>query len=229
MNIYSCISPYSLFFSLCLPSSPSLSLPLPPSLCLLPCVSLFPSLPLLFLALSLPSLYSLSYECLSAKPHYTGAFCLDSDRSSPIITKKDQSIIPIPLLLSLLLYLLDIPLYLVLWPRKSTGCLYLPAPSSNFLSARVTGSDGLSTPSSWSLGASLALAHSKVLFSGWGTFPSKGLGKLHYWNSDNYLIAFSVSNKPGFQDCILTQELRKSSFETQSWWVTSLILSVSQP
>lgn len=48
-------------------------------------------------------------------------------------------------------------------------------------------------------------------------FPSKGLGKLHYWNSYNYLLAFSVSNKPGFQDRILTKELRKPSIGTQSW------------
>lgn len=83
-------------------SLPSLlSLPTPLSFYLHLYVSLVPSLPSLFLPLSPPSLHSLSYECLSAKPHYTAAFYLESERSSPIITKNDQSIVSIPLVLLL--------------------------------------------------------------------------------------------------------------------------------
>lgn len=104
----------------------------------------------------------------------------------------------------------------------------LSAPPPTF-STRVTGSNGLSTPSSGSLEAFLSLADSKVLFSWWCRFPLEGFGKLYCWNSDNYLIAFPASTKHRFQDYILTKELRKSSIETQSWWGTSLILSVSHP
>lgn len=49
------------------------------------------------------------------------------------------------------------------------------SPSPNFLSARVTASNGLSTPSSWSLGASLSLAVVKFSLVTDVCFPQKAL------------------------------------------------------
>lgn len=178
ISTYTCVNIYCLSLS-CPPLLPSCC----HSLCLLLCLSLF-----LFLCLPVP--FILSSECLSALPlvllhpaYILMGFLPQSRRGSEYL-----------FILPCFHFLLQLPWHPFLpgplAPEEHRTPASLLTSSPNILYVSVTGSNGLSVPSSWSLEISAPVSSKMLWSSHWFRPPSKGLEKLHCWNSENCLIVF---------------------------------------